>query len=131
MNDLLDRVALNPQPIPPGIAFYYDVARSIIDRAWLLYEVQVGLGKVRENDGEWLPVTYLHGFDRGLTAEAIARLLHPPHPNWRQEPRAVDLLVVSAELRTAANATDERVMQEAFRATAERLQRAALERTAD
>jgi hypothetical protein len=131
MNNVIDRVALNPQPIPPGILFYYDVARSIIDRAWLLYEVQVGLGKVRDNDGDWLPVTYLRGFDRGLTADAIARVLHPPHPNWRQEPRAVDVLVVSAELRTAADATDVPVMQDAFRATAERLQRAALQRAAE
>jgi hypothetical protein len=132
MNNTLEKVALNTQPIPPGIAFYSDLAKAAIARAWTLYDVQRGLAKGADNDGDWLPVNYLHSLGDSLSWSMIWTLIHPPHPNWSyQELRPVDLLAVSAELQTAAAATDVVSMRAAFREAAERLQQRAMQRAAE
>jgi hypothetical protein len=132
MNNTLEKAALNPQPIPPGIAFYSEVAKAAIARAWTLYDVQTGLAKGADNDGDWLPVNYLHDLGNHLNGSLVWRLIHPPHINWsNQELRAVDLLTVSAEFQSAAAVTNVPSMRAAFREAALQLQRRAVQHTAE
>jgi hypothetical protein len=132
MNSTLEKVALNPQPIPPGVAFYSDVAKAAIARAWTLYDVQTGLAKGADNDGDWLPVNFIHSLGDNLSMQVVYRFIHPPHPNWfGQEMRAIDYLTVSAELETAAAVTSVPSMRAAFRQAANRLQQRAIQRGAE
>jgi hypothetical protein len=132
MNNTLEKVALNTQPIPPGIAFASELASAAIARAWTLYDVQAALAKAGDNEGEWLPVSYLHNLGDSLSMQMVWQLIHPPHPNWfGQEMRAIDYLTVSAEFQAAAAATGVPSMRAAFREAAARLQERAMQRTAE
>ncbi|HEY1680105.1 MAG TPA: hypothetical protein VGF98_00495 [Candidatus Tumulicola sp.] len=132
MNGTLEKVALNTQPIPPGVAFYSDVAKAAIARAWTLYDVQTGLAKGADNDGDWLPVNFIHSLGDNISLEVVYRFIHPLHPNWfGQEMRAIDYLTVSAELETAAAVTSVPSMRAAFRQAANRLQQRAIQRGAE
>ncbi len=132
MNNTLEKVALNTQPIPPGVAFYSDVAKAAIARAWTLYDVQTGLAKGADNDGDWLPVNFIHSLGDNLSMQLVYRFIHPPHPNWLgQELQAIDLLTVSAEFKAAAAATGVPSMRDAFREAAQRLQQRAMQRNAE
>jgi hypothetical protein len=76
MNNTLEKVALNTQPIPPGVTFFSDVAKAAIARAWTLYEVQTGLTKGADNDGDWLPVNFIHKPGR-QSLDAVGLSIHP------------------------------------------------------
>lgn len=110
------RVALNPQPLPPRIAFAVALAREVVDRVDSLHELAETLGdsggeRPREVAGALL--------ERFVDDCGNGRFPRPPFPKWpfpwpppwpglTERLESVDIIVIGAELaRASARATHE------------------------
>jgi hypothetical protein len=97
----LDEVALNPQPLPPRLAFLISLAQTIIARAELLQEVV----HATLHEGQRQGGGYINRFCDDWCGNGF-RLRWPfpgPRPNWfRHELRAIDLMVLAAQFGQGA-----------------------------
>jgi len=101
-----EEVELNPQPLPPRVAFMVAVARAVIDRAELFQELADAAS--RDRDNTVVSSGYLRQFCDDWCGSAV-RLIWPyhwPRPNWFVlELNGMDLLVLATEFRHGARQT--------------------------
>ena len=101
-----DEVALNPQPLPPRIAFLIGAARAIVHRAELLQEITDATGHDGSERSIIIVGGYVHRFSDDWCGNGF-KLRWPfpgPRPHWfRAELDGTDLLVVASQFDQAAN----------------------------
>jgi hypothetical protein len=101
----LDRVALNPQPLPPRYLFLKTLAQEVASHAELLQE----LSSVTSSDGAQKGILIVGGYLASFTDDFCGNgftlgWLHPgPPPQWfPTEITGVDLLVVGSQFAKGA-----------------------------
>jgi hypothetical protein len=104
-HSLIERVGLNPQPLPPRQAFLISMARIVIDRAQMMQEIADSARSQGEQQGIIIVGGYLARFADDLCPD-IFRLkwpFGPRHPHWFDEKlNGVDLLTLAAQFDQAA-----------------------------
>jgi hypothetical protein len=104
-HSLIERVGLNPQPLPPRQAFLTSLARMVIDRAELMQEIADSAPSQGERQGIIIVSGYLTRFADDFCATGVKpRWPFPgPPPSWFvKELDGVDLLLIAAQLDQAA-----------------------------
>ncbi len=97
----IERVALNPQPLPPRTAFILSLGQAVLGRAELIQEISGTTGYAARFVDDYCG----NGF----------RFPWPfpgPRPNWfREEVTAMDLAVMAVQFDAAAKASANREVQ--------------------
>ena len=100
-----DEVALNPQPLPPRLAFMLAVARAVINRAELLQELADAVQRSGEQRGIIIVGGYISRFSDDWCGNGF-RLKYPfpgPRPHWfANELNGIDLIVIAAQFEQAS-----------------------------
>ena len=100
-----ETVTLNPQPLPPRLAFLAAVVHTVVSRAELLHEVASAVADEGERRGIIIVGGYLSRFCDEFCGSGF-RLIYPypgPHPNWfTTELRGIDLIVMATQFHRAA-----------------------------
>jgi len=94
----VDEVALNPQPLPPRIAFFLSVVRTVVSRAELFQEMADATRREGEQHGIIIVGGYISRFSDDWCGNGF-RLKWPfpgPRPNWYTDQlHTTDLLVMA------------------------------------
>jgi hypothetical protein len=100
-----DEVALNPQPLPPRIAFLLSVARTVASRAELFQE----MADASRGEGEQRGIIIVGGYTRRFSDDWCGndfRLKWPfrgPRPHWYTDQlHGIDLLVLATQFAQSA-----------------------------
>jgi hypothetical protein len=100
-----DRVALNPQPLPPRYAFLSAVAEAMASRAELLQEI----ADATRQEGTQQGIIIVGGYTSRFSDEWCGNGFRlkwpfpgPPPPWFAGELRALDLIVIGAQLDQAS-----------------------------
>ncbi len=100
-----DEVALNPQPLPPRVAFLLSVARTVASRAELFQE----MADATRREGEQHGIIIVGGYTRRFSDDWCGtgfRLKWPfpgPRPHWyADELGGTDLLVMATQFAQSA-----------------------------
>jgi hypothetical protein len=105
-HSLIERVGLNPQPLPPRQAFLTALTQIVIDRAELIAEIANATGGQGEQHGIIIVSGYLARFADDFCATGFKpRWPFPPNlpPSWFvKELDGVDLLLIAVRLDQAA-----------------------------
>ncbi|HKO92755.1 MAG TPA: hypothetical protein VJU61_16485 [Polyangiaceae bacterium] len=100
-----ERVALNPQPLPPRFAFLRAVARGVLSRAELLQELADATQRSGEQQGIIIVGGYTSRFSDDWCGNGF-KLRYPfpgPRPHWfASELDSTDLLVLAAQLQQSS-----------------------------
>ncbi len=100
-----EKVALNPQPLPPRIAFLASVAQEVIGRAELLQEIATATARKGEQQGIIIVSGYISRFVDDFCGTGF-RLKYPfpgPRPHWfADELDSIDLVVMAQQFDQAA-----------------------------
>ena len=100
-----DEVELNPQPLPPRVAFLTSVAQAVINRAQLLQEISDATKRDGEERGIIIVSGYVARFVDDFCGNGF-RLKYPfpgPRPNWfADQLDGIDLVVMAAQFDQAA-----------------------------
>jgi hypothetical protein len=100
-----EEVSLNPQPLPPRLAFLAAVVQKVVSRAELLHEVAGAIADEGERRGIIIVGGHLSRFCDEFCGNNF-RLIWPfpgPHPNWfTTELRGIDLIVMATQFHRAA-----------------------------
>lgn len=100
-----EEASLNPQPLPPRLAFLAAVVHTVVSRAELLHEVAGAIADEGERRGIIIVGGYLSRFCDEFCGSGF-RLIYPypgPHPNWfTTELRGIDLIVMATQFHRAA-----------------------------
>lgn len=100
-----EEVSLNPQPLPPRLAFLAAVVHTVVSRAELLHEVASAIADEGERRGIIIVGGYLSRFCDEYCGSGF-RLIYPypgPHPNWfTTELRGIDLMVMASQFHQAS-----------------------------
>jgi hypothetical protein len=103
-----DDVALNPQPLPPRVAFLVSVAQTVIGRAQLLQEIRDATRREGEEQGIIIVSGYVARFVDEFCGSGF-KLKYPfpgPRPNWfADELSGIDLVVLATQFEQAADET--------------------------
>lgn len=103
-----EEVALNPQPLPPRIAFLLAVAQVVTSRAELLQEIVVATQRSGEQQGIIIVGGYTSRFSDDWCGNGF-RLRYPfrgPPPRWfTSELDGIDLIMVGAQFDQTAKET--------------------------
>jgi hypothetical protein len=104
-HSLIERLSLNPQPLPPRQAFLTSLARIVIDRAELIADI----GDAAEGKGEQHGIIIVSGYLARFADDFCATgfrpkwpFPNPPPPWFAKELDGVDLLLIAAQLDQAA-----------------------------
>jgi hypothetical protein len=101
----VDEVALNPQPLPPRIAFLLSVVRTVVSRAELFQEMADATRREGEQRGIIIVGGYISRFSDDWCGNGF-RLKWPfpgPRPNWYTDQlHATDLLVMATHFAQSA-----------------------------
>jgi hypothetical protein len=103
-----EEVALNPQPLPPRLAFFVSVAQVIMSRAELYQEITDAMRRESEQQGITIASGYIARFsDDFCGAEFRLRWPFPgPPPAWfAHKLDGTDLVVIAAQFEQAAKET--------------------------
>ncbi|GAA0560128.1 hypothetical protein LX66_4237 [Chitinophaga japonensis] len=123
---------LNPQPLPPGIAFAYALAREALDRAHLLYDVAAATGQHDDEQSAEKAARFIYQFADDLCPVPPKITIPPkdprPDPQPRPEWSALELAVVALEFHQAAAGAIQKNMQEAFTLAADKIAATAADR---
>jgi hypothetical protein len=110
-----EEVTLNPQPIPPGIAFLVSLAQTVISRAELLQEIADATRREGEQQGIIIVGGYITRFVDDICGNDF-RFKWPfprPRPKWlANEVSGLDLVVMAAQFDQAANETFNRELRQ-------------------
>jgi hypothetical protein len=101
----IDKVALNPQPLPPRFAFLAAVAQAVIGRAELLQEVADAKSQQGEQQGNTVVGGYIRRFgdDFCLTGFRLRWPFPGPRPHWfASELDGFDLVVIATQFEQAS-----------------------------
>jgi hypothetical protein len=104
-HSLVERVGLNPQPLPPRRAFLISLARTVIGRAELMPEISDSAGGQGEQRAIIIVSGYLARFADDFCATGFKPrwpFPSPPPPWFVKELDGVDLLLIAAQLDQAA-----------------------------
>jgi hypothetical protein len=103
-----ESVALNPQPLPPRYAFLSAVVAAVASRAELLQEIADATGR----DGTQQGIIIVGGYTSRFSDEWCGNGFRlkwpfpgPPPPWFADQLRAIDLVVIGAQLDQAAQET--------------------------
>jgi len=104
-----ESIFLNPQPIPPGIAFLVSLVQTVINRAELLQEI----ADITRHEGEKQSIIivggrYLERFVEDICGNDFRFKFpfpSPPPKWWPKEISGIDLVVMAAQFDQAANET--------------------------
>jgi len=101
----LEEVALNPQPLPPRVAFLVSVAQTVIARAELLQEIAGAAVREGEQQGIIIVGGYINRFCDDVCGNGF-RLpwrFPGPRPHWyHHELQGIDLVVLAAQFEQGA-----------------------------
>lgn len=126
---LLDRVALNPQPLPPKALFLKALAQEVSSRAQLLQEV----ADAAEQRGIIIVGGYISRFADEFCGNGFrVPWLHPgpPPPHWFQgELEAVDLLSLAGHFAQEAGRAFSTELRQALAGAAAKFAEAGLARS--
>lgn len=127
----LEEVALNPQPLPPRLAFLVSAAQTFVARATLLEEFVGADTSDIEQNGIIIVSGYIERFADDWCGNGF-RLKWPfpgPRPNWfASELDGVDLLVLSTQFEQAARQSFGDELRGSLHRAAARFAQAGLER---
>lgn len=111
----IDKVAINPQPLPPRYAFLTAVAQTVIARAQLLQEIS------EATSGEQRGIIVVGGFTSRFADDWCGNGFHlnfpfpGPRPNWfTHELDGIDLVVIASEFEQAAKQSFSPVLRDSF-----------------
>lgn len=117
-------VALNPQPLPPRVAFVKALAQALINRAGLMQEI----ADAARREGEQSIIINVGGYVSRFVDDHCgtdAKLKYPfpgPRPRWfPAELAGIDLVVMAAQFEQAARETFSRDLRDSFAGAAVRL----------
>jgi hypothetical protein len=100
-----EKVALNPQPLPPRFAFLVAVAQAVINRAELLQEVADATAREDDQQGIIIVGGYTSRFSDDFCGTGF-RLKYPfpgPPPHWfTNDLDGIDLLVIATQFEQAS-----------------------------
>jgi hypothetical protein len=103
-----EKVTINPQPLPPRIAFLVSVAQAVISRAELLQEI----ADATRREGEQHGIIFVGGYTSRFSDDWCGngfRLKWPftgPRPHWfTNEIDGIDLVVMATQFEQAAKET--------------------------
>jgi hypothetical protein len=104
----MDEVALNPQPLPPRVAFMVSAAQVVTARAELLQELADATAREGERRGIIIVGGYVSRFCDDWCGNGF-RLKWPfpgPRPSWfASEPHGIDLVVLATQFEQSAKDT--------------------------
>jgi hypothetical protein len=103
-----EEVALNPQPLPPRLAFLAAVVRTVISRTELLQEMADAIAHEGERRGIIIVGGYLSRFCDDFCGNGFTMIwpFPGPRPWWfPAELNAVDLVVMASQFHQAAKRT--------------------------
>jgi hypothetical protein len=124
-----DEVSLNPQPLPPRIAFMVSLAQTVIGRVELLQEITDSIRREGEQQGIIIVGGYVARFVDDICGNDF-RFRWPfpwPRPNWfAKEVSGIDLVVMAAQFDQIANETYSSEMQQNLAEAGARLTEAGL-----
>jgi hypothetical protein len=130
--NLADKVALNPQPLPPRERFITTLGEALIDRAEQLAEAAGAIGSRGEEQG----IIVVGGYVNRLVDDWCGTGYRPkwpfpgPPPWWFvQEVAARDTLILAATLHHGAQQAYDPVTQRALEEGAEKLVQSGLNRS--
>lgn len=126
-----EEVELNPQPLPPRVAFLLSVARTVIGRAELIHEIADATK--RQGEGEQHGIIIVGGYIDRFVDDFCGtdfRLKYPfpgPHPHWFDKRiDGVDLVVMAAQFEQAAKETFSPDLRQSLAAASGKLAQAGL-----
>lgn len=127
----LSLVALNPQPLPPGIVFATALAEEIVSRAAAVQEVIDALPDEGEQRGIIIVGGYVSRFVDDFCGNDF-RMKFPfpiPPPRWfHEELGSADLIMLGTQFHSAARNTSHRELRRTLSDAGTRLVETALER---
>ena len=104
----MDEVALNPQPLPPRVAFMVSAAHVVTARAELLQEIADATSREGEHRGIIIVGGYISRFCDDWCGNGF-RLKWPfpgPRPSWfASELHGIDLVVLATQFEQSAKGT--------------------------
>ena len=124
-----EEVSLNPQPLPPRLAFLAAVVHTVVNRAELLHEVADATAFEGERRGIIIVGGYLSRFCDEFCGNGFRLIwpFHGPHPNWfTTELRGIDLMVMASQFHQAAKETSSPDLHQHLADAATRLAEAGL-----
>jgi hypothetical protein len=130
--NIFERVALNPQPLPPRQAFLKSLTQTIVERTELLQEMAAAFSDGSEERGIIIVSGYLSRFlDEFCGTGYKLRFPHPgPRPTWFPDQLdASDLVVMAAYFQQAAKETFYRALGEQLSQTSTKLLQAGISAT--
>jgi len=108
-------VALNPQSLPPRIAFMVSLSQDVVERAALIHEVAEGIGQQGQKQGIIVVGGIISRFaDDFCGTDWRLRWPFPiPHPRWwKTELSGLDLIAIGTQLTYSATETVDKSLQE-------------------
>lgn len=122
-SSILDRVGLNPQPLPPRVAFAASIAQAIVDRAELIQEV-ADAARIQGAAQGIIMGGSINRFVDDVCGNGF-RFKYPfpgPRPGWFSEALdGIDLVVIGAQFEQAAKQAYHPEIQHALGNAAEKL----------
>jgi hypothetical protein len=103
-----EEVSLNPQPLPPRLAFLAAVAHTVINRVELLQDISHAIANEGERRGIIIVGGYLSRFCDDFCGNGFVLVWPPPGPRpwwFPTELTAVDLVVMASQFHQAAKET--------------------------
>ncbi len=113
----LSMIALNPQPLPPGIAFAAAVAGEVIDRAAIRQELADLLHSNGEESGIIIVGGHIQRFVDdwcGTNWKMKFPFPVPPPPWWSEKLTGTDLIVMGVQFQNAAPQVFNEGLRQAF-----------------
>jgi hypothetical protein len=126
-SNLLSRVALNPQPLPPKAHFALVLAQEVIERAGLLHQAADAFA----NNGDQRGIIIVGGFvnrfvDDVCPTPPVIRFPHlgwpfPPEPDPHPEWSGLELAIIGTQFQNEARITGDKDIRRTFFNAAEKL----------
>ena len=100
-----EEVSLNPQPLPPRVAFMVAMGQTVIARAELLQEIASATASAGERQGIIVVGGYVNRFCEDVCGNGF-RLRWPfpgPRPSWfAPELQGIDLVILATQFEQGA-----------------------------
>jgi len=131
LEDPLEKIGLNPQPLPPREAFLESLVQTLVERLELLQEMAAALSDGDEQRGIIIVSGYISRYIDELCGNGF-RPKYPfpgPRPKWfPEEFNELDLVVMAAHFDQAAQETYSPALRENLVGASAKLLDAALSR---
>ena len=131
MGDILSRVGLNPQPLPPRINFMISLAQDVLERAALIHEIATTLGEQGQKEGIIVVGGFVSRFVDEFCGTGFRLRLPIPGPRppwWNEELSGLDLIVMGVQFAQTASEVSDKAFQEELQKASKRLNEAGMTR---